>query len=434
MADTADLVPSHLNMPRRHAKKPAVVPVGLNFGPTEVLIAFFIDQDEYYTGVPCVEVYKTFFRDALSQEVQCNYHPHNSKGLFTSAVSSFLSSDDTTELVETMSRDIKNAISRGISALDRNPALDFKLIAVTVPDNWGTSARTHVATAAKLAGHPLDGSHMIIPYSRAIQLALKMSQHTEGRYKTLLLDYNKSYLHLMLVEMCGTECVMKGQVYFPHLGEDELHEAPVLGSAVVSDHGSATHNVVARARSDGMKGDDEYTGNSFTSDSSNSDLIFPINDVDACNLPTRTIPPSNQSIAEHPTTKEKTNDSTAMPDEFFKTSPPTCHNQAAHFAPIIHVTRNFLAQMKRARHLEHTLHDLKYIVIDGEATIPGLWDLRDAVMSEFADKEQWIEVEGDKRDCGAYGAAVMARQQVQNPKRVGDWKDLPGYVPGRQLG
>lgn len=343
-----------------------------------------------------------------------------------------MSSEHTTELVETISRHIKSAISMGISALDHNPALDFKLMAVTVPDHWGVSARTHVATASRLAGHPLDGSHMIIPLSRATQLAFQMSRYTEGKYLTLLLDYNKSYLHLMLLEMCGTDCVMKGQVYSPHLGEDQLHKAPVLGSATVPDQGSATRKVVTRAPSDGVKNDDESTSSSSTNDSSTSDMIFPISDVHTSKFSTRITPPSDQPIDKHPTAKEKTTDSNAVPDEFFKSSGPVCHNKAAHFNPILNAVCDLLVQMTAASagHLKHAFRDVKYIVIDGEATIPGLWDLRDAIKSEFVN-EEWIQIEGDKRDCGSYGAAVIARQQWQNPKHMDNWKNLPGYVPGR---
>lgn len=432
MANTADSVPSHLNMTRRQAKKPVVVPVGLNFGPTQLSITFFTEKSDYYTGVPCDEVYKTFFQAALSQEVQSTFERRHSNGLFTSAVSSSMSSEDTTGLVETMSRHIKSAISMGISALDHNPALDFKLMAVTVPDHWGVSARTHVATASKLAGHPLDGSHMIISLSRATQIAFEMSRYTEGRYLTLLLDYNKSYLHLMLVAMCGTDCVMKGQVYCPHLGEDELHKAPVLGSAVVPDQGSATHNVVNRAPSDGVKSDDESTSSSSTNESSSSDLMFPVSDVHTSNFSAENTRRNDQPIDKHPTAKEKTTGSNAVPDEFFKITAPICHNQAAHFKPILNAVHELLDQMTAPAtgHLKHAFCDVKYIVVDGEASIPGLWDLRDAIKSEFV-KEEWIQVEGNKRDCGAYGAAVIARQQLQNPKHMDNWKSLPGYVPGR---
>lgn len=430
MANAAGSVPSHLNMPRRHAKKPTVVPVGLNFGPTQLSITFFTEQSVYYTGVPCGEVYKTFFQDALSQEVPCHFERRHSKGLFTPAVSSSMSSEDITELVETISRHIKSAISMGISALDHNPALDFQLMAITVPDHWGASARTHAATASKLAGYPLDGSHMIIPLSRATQLAFQMTRYTEGRYLTLLLDYNKSYLHLMLVEMCGTDCVVKGQVYFPQLGEDELHKAPVVGSAVVSAQGSATHNAVNRAPSDGAKSDDESTSSSSTNDSSGSDLIFPMSGVYTSNFSTGNTLHSDQPVDEHPTAKEKANDSNAVPDEF-ETSGPVCHNKAAHFKPVLNVVCELLVQTTAptAGHLKHAFHDVKYIVIDGEVSRPGLQDLRDAVKSEFIN-EEWIQVEGNKRDCGAYGAAVIARQQFQNPKHMDNWKNLPGYVPG----
>ena len=286
----------------------------------------------------------------------------------------------------------------GVWALDDNPALNYKLMAVTVPNHWDRSARTHVATAIKLAGQPLDGSHMIIPLSRAIQSAFQMIRYTEGQYLTLLLDYNKSYLHIILVEMCRTGCTVKRQVCFPHLGEDELHKAPILGSTVASERESLTHNVVNGEPSDDLQNDGKSKYNT-----------------------------------------------TVVPDKFI-TQRPICNNKVAHFKFIIDAVSEFMIQMIvpkasspavnfpvpscSASELRHAVRDVRYVVIDGEASIPGLWDLRDAIKSKFIN-EEWINVEGDKRDCGAYGAALAETRQLQNPKHVGDWKDLPGYVPER---
>ena len=432
MANATGSKTSYLNIPRRDARKPTVVPVGLNFGPTKLSITFFINESDYYTGVPCCEVYKSFFQDTLSKQVQCR----PSERLSTPTISLFTSHGDTTKLVETISEHIKSAIGMGVWALDYNPALDFQLMAVTVPDHWGESARTHVAVACKLAGYPLDGYHMIIPLSRAVQLNFQMSRWTEGKYLTLLLDYNKSYLHLILVEMCGTECIMKGQVYLPHLGEDELHKAPDVTI------------------------DDESTSMPSTNSSATSDLIFPIGDVHntypsdmdpftgqrtMSEHYTPNSPTTEASLIGFPTSGRSKENRTAVPDEFM-TSRPICHNQAAHFEPILDTVSEFMVEMTApglpkpapklatprysVREIRHAVRHVKYIVIDGEASIPGLWDLSEAIKSKFAN-EEWIQIEGNKRTCGAYGAVLAARQQVQNPKHLDDWRGLPGYVPGR---
>lgn len=260
--------------------------------------------------------------------MQCNLECAPSERLSTSAVSSFTSHEEVIEPVEALSGHIKSAINMGSWALDNNPTLDFKLMAVTVPNHWDGSARTHVATGTKLAGQPLDGSYMIIPLSRAIQLAFQMSRCTEGKYLTLLLEYNKSYLHMILLEICGTGCIVKRQVYFPHLGEDKLHKAP----------------------------------NCLQNDGKSKD------------------------------------NSTVVPNRFIAKR-PICNNKAAHFKPIIDTVSEFMIRI----------------------TVPKT--------SSPTVNEEWINVKGDKRDCGAYGATLVARRQLQNPKHLGDWKDLPGYVP-----
>ena len=461
---------SHLDIPPPDAKIPVIVPVGLNFGPIWLSITFFIDQDEFYTPIPCGELYQSFFQYILRKEVQCGSGDGPSERLSTSAVPYFTSQEKAMQLVQTISEHIKSAISMGASALDNNPALRFKVMAVTVPDHWGEAARRHVATASRLAGHPLDGSHMIIPLSRAIQSAFQLSRMAQSKYLTLLIDYNKSYLHLMLVEMCWKACVVKGQVYFTQFGEDELHKAPISGSAVASDQERPTQNVVSGKPIDGSHNEDEGTSNLSTRNSSSDDLIFPINDLHTVGLPIRERLTSNSSTTNPSPINAPSSDnvekSAAVPDEFY-TQRPVCHNQATHFKPILDAVCNFMLVMtapevsspaKPALDTSHNfmvrwktpetsnpardlprgpykvgevrqaVRDLKYIVIDGEASIPGLMDLKNMIERKFVN-EDWITVLGTKRDCGAYGAALAARRQLQNPKHVGDWKDLPGYVP-----
>ena len=477
----ADTMLSELDSSPRRVKKPSIVPVGLNFGPTSLSIAFFSEDSEYYTGVPCDELYRDVFGDSLYYKVQCYIDSSLFVCSSNSAEPSFTTHAKVPELVEAFSKHIKEAIGMGISSLDNNPALEFKLMAVTVPDHWGESARTLVANATKLAGHPLNGSHMIVPLSRAIQSTFQMSKYTEGTYLTLILDYNKTHLHLMLVEMCGTDCTMKREIYCDHLGEDQLHEATILGRAAVSsEQEGLTPNVAEGEPSDGLQTDEASNSSLSSSVSSASDLIFPMGpfhtsplfqdtaptieqptsvpDATTCSTsetPTSEIPTSETPIIDHDTIDNPEANYITIPDEF-NGQRPVCHNKAAHFKPIIDTVSKIMLQIRaletgaaspimrndplgdlkyalRNVHpgdLRDAVRNVKYIVIDGEASIPGLWDLRDAIKAKFIN-EEWITVEGNKRNCGAYGAALAARRQLQNPKHFGDWKDLPGYVPGK---
>ncbi len=476
---------SESDIPPRDAKKPLVVPVGLNFGPTWLKITFFIDQDEYYTGVPGGDLYRSFIQNALSKEVQCNIDQRPSESPSASDVLPFTSEEKAKELVQAFSEHIKSAVRMGISALDKNPALHFKLMAVSVPDHWGETARTHVATAAKLAGYPLDGSHMIIPLSRAIQLTFQMSKNTEGRYLTLILDYNKSYLHLMLVESFDKHFIietcersmrrdvleMKGQVYFPHLGEDELHKAPVVGSAVAADPDSLDHESVNCEPSGGLRTIGDSTDNPSTSKSaiSNHSACDPPSSIQSLSLSTNNLSTSDLSGDPLPTNdplnseidssdRSAGDDSSSdkptrgnpddgpIPDEFY-THRPNCHNQTAHFKPIVDAVSEFMVQMTTpswksvpagessmpkytADDVSTAVRNVKYIVIDGEASRDGMKDLGEAIANMFIN-EKWITVERIRSDCGAYGAALAAKRQLENPKHMDDWKDFPGYIPGR---
>lgn len=447
---TAESRLSHLDIPSPDAQNPVVVPVGLNFGPIWLSITFFIDQDEFYTGIPCDDFYQGFFQCLLRKEVQCGFYDRSSERHSTSAVPYYTSQEKAMQLVETISEHIESAIRMGASALDNNPALIFTVMAVTVPNHWGEAARRHVATASRLAGYPLDGSHMIIPLSRAIQSAFQLNRVNENKYLTLLIDYNKAYLHLMLVEMCPKACEMKGQVYFTRLGEDELHKSSISGSAVISDQESLTQNVVSGKPIDGSQNVAEGTSILSTRDSSSDDLIFPISDVYTGGLPIRERLTSNSSTTRPSSINAPSSDNSekiaAVPDEFYAQR-PVCHNQATHFKPILDAVSKFMLVMTapeapktsnlasdmpkrsyKVGEVRDAIRDVKYIVIDGEASIPGLTDLKKLIEQSFANGD-WITVLGTKRDCGAYGAALAARRQLENPKHVGDWKDLPGYGP-----
>lgn len=113
--------------------------------------SILVDQDEYYTGIPCDELYRSFWQDALKKEGHLEYDPN--------------------ELVDTLSRHIKSAVKMGVWALDDNPTLKFKVGAITVPDHWDRPTRTYTATAIRLAGHPLDGQHSHSASTRMDNLA-----------------------------------------------------------------------------------------------------------------------------------------------------------------------------------------------------------------------------------------------------------------------
>ena len=193
-------------------------------------------------------------------------------------------------------------------------------------------------------------------------------------------------------------------------------------------------------------------------ESPTSDMILPISDVHCTSLPDDTPisdvsnrehptsgnPTSEAPLVDHPSRDDSNGDSAAVPDEF-KANGPVCHNQAAHFKPILDIISEFMVLMTRpesskpttesptprytTRDVRHAVRNVEHIVIDGEASCRGRMDLTNAIKSRFGD--EWINVHGHKSYCGAYGAALAAKLQFQNPKHLGDWKDLSGCVPGK---
>ncbi|CAF9935371.1 hypothetical protein IMSHALPRED_010203 [Imshaugia aleurites] len=378
-------------------QNPLVVPMGLNFGPTSVSTWFFVGDRTCNTGVPCDELYQSFFQDALSKTVQCNFASRPSEGLSTSAISSFINPNKTVQLTEAFANYIKSTARMGITAFDSNPGLNFKVMAITVPDHWDAAARRQVELAAELAGYPLDGPDMIITLSQAIHSTYRLDERTEGRYLFLILDYNKSYLHIMLVQVDGRSCDMKGQAYFPHLGEDRLHKAPIKGDAVASGP--------------------EPLSSKSSSDSDNGTIFEEDNEE-----------PNPESAPKN----EPTDSHAAIPDEICADR-PVCHNQTAHFKPIIETLLQFMALMRKQEapsspgespelidspgNANHPMRGVKYIVVDGEASVQGMRDLRDVLKESFVDEES-ITVEGRWRDCGAYGAALTAQRLLHSPQHL----------------
>ena len=372
-------------------QNPLVVPMGLNFGPTSVSTWFFVGDRKCNTGVPCDELYQSFFQDALSKTVQCNFASRPSEGLSTSAISSFTNPNKTVQLTEAFANYIKSTARMGITAFDSDPGLNFKVMAITVPDHWGVAARRQVELAAELAGYPLDEPDMIISLSLAIHSTYEMDKRTEGRYLFLILEYNKSYLHMMLVQVDGRSCDMKRQAYLPHLGEDELHKAPIKGDAVAPGQ--------------------EPLSSKSSSDSDNGTIFEEDNEE-----------PAPESTPKN----EPTSDHAAIPDKF-NADRPVYYNQTAHFKPIIGTLLKFMTLMRKQEapsppgeppalidspsDASHPMRGIKYIVVDGEASVPGVRDLRDVLKERFVDEES-ITVEGRWRDCGAYGAALAAKRML----------------------
>ena len=457
-----DLVIISQPFSENHDKTSIVVPVGLDFGPSNISIAFCIDSTDEavmqcYTSWPCGQVYRDFYEEALSKKVRTHLEFED---LPPSAAPLVPTEERASELVQAFSLLIEDARLEGVSARGWNQLLIFKVMAITVPDHWDVSARTVVAKAARVAGQPLDGSHMLVKLPRAVQSAHEMPRLTDGIYYTLLVYYHKSHLHLMLTQMHGTGFVMLRQVWLPHLGEDAIRKAAVVGTAVCINDEILNKDT---------PNDETLNTNSSSSDPSNAvptskesvngnlpqgNIIddTPLRDTtsygkysigDIVTILTKD-PVAKDSLDEgftpelHNST-HSTQDTTGYPDDA-NSEPPANQYLRGDVEPILDALTKFIlfttpsddsnAASNPSFITKYAVRDIKYIVIDGEASVEGHEALLTAIEDMYGDQDG-ISIEGNKRDCGAVGAEIAARRQIQNPQHFGDWKNLPGYVPGR---
>ena len=394
-----------------------VIPVGLEFNPNWISVSFSTDHEElcshtYFTGVLPDQVYRDFYEEALNKKVQSHVDSKD----FSPSVEPLVSTEErASELVLVFAIHIENAWKMAVWSLDEDPKLDFKVMAITLPDHWDASARTVVAKAARKAGHPLDGSYMMITLPRAVKLASEMHKDAPGNYLTLLIHYHESYLHLMLVKMCGTGCVMERQVCLRHLGEDEIE---------ASNGGSATLNKT-------------YFGGNLSHEEPSSDQ-FPNEEPPNDNpLHNNTIYESLNELPPDPSISTYfTDDDTASGNDLYTESSNDQH-PPVDLKPIQEALTKFILLMKPtddsnpaeelSLHFKHAVRDVKYMFIDGEASSRGRTALLTAINEMFADAKG-INFPRYLTYGGVSGARIAARQQFQNPMHLGNWEDLPGYL------
>ena len=316
----------------------------------------------------------------------------------------------------------------GVAALDYNPLLNFRVMAITVPEHWDVSARTMVAKAARLAGQPLESSSMILQLPQAAISSYRIGKDTTDGRLTVLILYHKTHLHLMLVRMSEAGFVVKGQVYLAHLGEDAILRSSVVSRAAGPEDKDLKQNSHGESSSREEFGRSSLTETSLTEDDA---AKRPIPEALA---PKDSAP--KEPFPEAPTPEELVPErSTSTHLSHDDTEPP---KYRGNLQPIQEALKIFLVVMtmshppdlaKKLLHkLKYAVRDVGCIVVDGGADPRGKRALYAAIKETFADMD-WLSVKGNIHDCGAYGASVAARMQLQNPKHLGDWRDLPGYLP-----
>ena len=98
--------------------------------------------------------------------------------------------------------------------------------AIGVPYHWNIVAQQAVFRAARAAGVPLAGMNVLPRYPRALDEAYDLEAClAEDDFLYLVIDYNRSYLHLLICETAlHGGYLVEGQVQLPHLSEDAVAE------------------------------------------------------------------------------------------------------------------------------------------------------------------------------------------------------------------
>jgi len=116
-----------------------------------------------------------------------------------------------------------DAIRSDASRVLGSTAVDVK--AISVPYHWNSTAQHTTLSAATVANVPLAGIHMLLRYPRALDNAYHLeSSLAADDYLSLVVDYNRSYLHPLICETVkdGGYALVESQVQLPHLGEDAV--------------------------------------------------------------------------------------------------------------------------------------------------------------------------------------------------------------------
>ena len=352
-----------ISLPRKHSAdlRKYKIPIGLNFGPTCVSTRLFFvgvegaNRCALRNRVCLSQVGRDFYQETLNKKVPSRL---DSEAPTLSAASLVPTEERSAELVQAFARHIEEATRCAASqVMDKHPSLNFKVMAITVPEHWDVSARTVVAKAARLACQPLDSSSMILKLPQAVHLTYRMGKDRHDRCLVVLVYYHEKHLHLMLVQMLDPGYVVKGQVYLPHLGEDAILKESVADSPAHDDttYYNTTHEVTRRGE----------------------------------------LKPILEALERFLVLTTLSHDANLLRDP--------------------------------SGNLEHAVRDVGCIVVDGEACTKGQRALHAAMKKMFASMT-WLHV-SEFHGCGARGANEAARMQLQNPKHLGDWRDLPGYLP-----
>lgn len=310
-------------------------PLGLNFGPTYITASHALDDGSIIpvTRVTASIAYQHFFWQSLQKRVQNDLRSRPQEQLPNSHL--FPPDSQAEELTALFAHEI-DAIKSDASRVLGSTAVDVK--AISVPYHWNSTAREAIFSAATVANVPLAGIHLLLRHPRALDKAYPLeSSIAADDYLSIVVDYNRSYLHLLICETVkdGGYALVEGQVQLPHLGEDAISKGEEPGQ-----HYERISEAVER-------------------------------------------------FLSLTTAKEPSSSTGGLP-----------------------------------------YHDVKAVVLSGEASSEAMRRMHDVLLPIFADLGKGVLFDSlDPLYLGSMGAARAAKSQVDDPKTTRDFMSMPDYIP-----
>ena len=184
--------------------------IGISFG-LEYITVSKARKDDTVDHIGCYApspAYQEFFRLVLGGRVQSHLDVRPREVM------------PDTHLIPPKSYDVENLL-RGelekVLATVKNTLGSAEVVpAISFPYHWSEAVQRTVFKAAEGAKIPLAGMHVFSKLPRALEKAYEFpSDPSKDDYFCIIVDYNRTYLHLVL---CETD-IVEAQVQLSHLGE-----------------------------------------------------------------------------------------------------------------------------------------------------------------------------------------------------------------------
>ncbi|KAI4209752.1 MAG: hypothetical protein LQ351_007348 [Letrouitia transgressa] len=196
-------------------------PIGISFGLEHITISKAGEDDtvEFIGRHATSPAYQDFFQRVLRERVQGNLDTRPGREVpYTHLIPPKLH-----EVEYLLGRELEKVIVTAKSSLGCSELV----LAISVPDHWNATMQRAVFKATEGAKMPLAGIHMLLRLPRALEKVYHLDSDVfVTDYYFVAVDYNRTYLHLLLCETArdGGYGIVENQVQLSHLGETSVFQ------------------------------------------------------------------------------------------------------------------------------------------------------------------------------------------------------------------